>query len=237
MNIIVIILVTIVLILLYGLFVMYYYDKKSILVSSKLYLKNGSKSIPIDRSIVYKTFSYSLWVYLNTDIDSTISNIMYVSKNSSTTPSYTNGIIGKSSGVLLGVFSLYLQNNNLLITIGESSNNIMTPFTKQRWVNIFVNSFENTYYEVYINGKLIKTINAEGGVPTASSGGTFNIILGDNSTKDVVITKLVRFTKTLDSYSVWNNYLEGNGMSYNKYNASLLVKEDNKDLYYYKLFR
>jgi hypothetical protein len=231
MNITVIILVTIVLILLYGLFVMYYYGNKSTLVSSKLYLSNGSKTINFETADkgAYKTFSYSLWVYLNTEIDSNIFNIMNVTLNNTKSVTYaTGGKIEASNGV----FGLYFKDNNLVITIGDTSNNIMTPFTKQRWVNIFVNSFENSYYEVYINGKLIKTINATGGTPESGS----LIVLGGSPNKDVVLTKLVRFTKTLDSHSVWKNYLEGNGMSYNKYNASLEVKEDKDTLYSYKLF-
>lgn len=230
MNITVIVLVTIVLILLYGLFVMYYFGKKSTLISSKLYLKQDTKTIQLttDQYPAYKTFSYSLWVYMNQDITS-LFNIMYFTKDSATTVTYTNDTLGGT-----GVFGLYLKDNNLYLCTGDSSNNIMTPFTKQRWVNIFINSFENEYYEVYINGKLIKTIKSDANIPAPTTNSF--ISLGDSTKKDVVITKLVRFTKTLDSYSVWNNYLEGNGMSYNKYNASLEVKEDKDTLYRYKLF-
>ena len=102
-------------------------------------------------------------------------------------------------------------------------------FPVQSWVHVIV-SLENRYIDVYVNGKLTKSIMATG-VETPSS--TNEIIYGNWSTAGgCSLAKFYRRTNAIDPATAWSLYNAGNGYnSLSKYLGSLgmdlSLKKDN----------
>ena len=234
MNIVIIVLIVFVLILLYFLFINY--ASGNALVSSPIFLKNGG--VPIGKEHILNpantTSSYSIWVYLNTKISSSsIGNIFQLNKSSG---GYKDYAANGNANATYGVVGLYINGSNSLI-FTDSSNvfTVMKNFPYQKWTNVSINIHQMLQYEIYINGKLVNTFktNSDTNKPDDNS----SIYLGGDTNKpDIIVTKLVRVPKTLDSLTIWNNYLAGNGMASNTFNAELSIKKEDEVIKNYSLF-
>lgn len=140
-------------------------------------------------------YSYETWMYV-------------YGPKSITTDTYIFSRDGKTSkniGLMLKANSptLILEYENSGSTSKQQvtiSDNI--PF--QTWVHVIV-SVDNSFIDVYLNGKLIKSLKDTTIVsPSANSPVSFGMSQ----------TYLAKFTRTInptDPQTAWNNYLAGNG--------------------------
>ena len=231
MNIVIIFLVIIVLLLLYLLFIRY--TSAYTLVSSPIFLRNGTTTIANKyiKNATNKTSSYSVWVYLNKQVGTGNVGTIFQLNNTVNFESYSSSKANDPNGVL----ALYITPaNELKFTTKIDLFTIMKNFPLQKWTNVFINIYEMEYYECYINGKLVNTFK-KSGAPNAPTGSNVTIILGGDA-PDIVVTKLVRNLNTLDALSIWNNYLNGNGMASTTFNASLSISDKEEVIKNYTLF-
>ena len=111
-------------------------------------------------------------------------------------------------------------------------------FPVQSWVHVIV-SVENQYIDVYVNGKLAKSIKAKS-VETPSA--TSEIVYGNWSTAGgCSLAKFYRRTKAVDPATAWSLYNDGNGASnVSKYlgtlGLDLSLKKDNVEYSKLNLF-
>lgn len=84
-----------------------------------------------------------------------------------------------------------------------------------KWTH-FAIRYKSNILEVYLNGKLVKTVMVT--VDTSKISNDKELVIGrlngdasPNNTLDGYITKLRRLKKSIDSPKIWESYLEGNG--------------------------
>ena len=190
-------------------------------------------------------YCYYIWVHANV-IDSTSENIFQVTdKVYKNKPDSTKNPTGK-------LFSLDIVNNtNLQVTVLTNTNTsgtgtytlnqfLITPnFPIQSWQQIIV-SFDNTYMDLYLNGKFIKSVqfnNATGtntlGIPVQTSVDTninFGVMANDKS-PDIDVRLFNRYEYSMDPQTAWNKYKSdkniGDGASTN-YGLKLNLSTNNK---------
>jgi hypothetical protein len=155
-------------------------------VSSKTYLKGGVPSIAM--STLAKPgstqYNFQLWIYVNS------------LTNGETTIFQKDSINLKlDSQANLKLYMDGLPNNPLTVT---------TNFALQRWEHVIV-SVANSLLDVYLDGKLIKSIQLDG-IPSINPNA--QISFGDG---DIYIAGFNRPALAMDPQTAWNTYLSGNG--------------------------
>lgn len=197
MNYIHIILSILIIVILYILFFVTTNSNKSLVRQN--YLMNGI--IPMNMNLLKnfqsKSYSYEIWINVNSfaktvDPPSKIAgsnptgNIFYITKCLSL-DIYNNG-------------SIYvncvdgLTNNNYIVT------NLLET---QRWQQIIISVNNGNLLDLYLNGKIVKSITTT--VPTPGSNAA--ITFGNS---DVYVAKFNRFDVAMDTNTAWKKYLEGN---------------------------
>lgn len=143
--------------------------------------------------------------------------------------------------------SLSLKGTTLKVLNPNNSNTevavITTDFPLGKWV-YFAVRYKSNVLEVYLNGKLIKTIFTTTNIISATSKDT-PLKIG-NSNVNGYLTKLRRLISPPDSNKIWESYLEGNGQFvgligsilnyFDNYDAVLSVYQDNVKTREQKLF-
>jgi len=110
-------------------------------------------------------------------------------------------------------------------TANTSTNiNVTNNFPLQKWVCIEVN-VDNTIVDVYLDGKMVKSVQVPQVVPDNVSDVNFGKF-------DANIAQFTRNAFTIDPQTAWNNYLAGNGGSslsstLSSYNLTLSLLKDN----------
>jgi hypothetical protein len=102
----------------------------------------------------------------------------------------------------------------------------------QSWVHVIV-SVDNSYIDIYMNGKLVKSIKDTIATPSADESIQFEI-------SKTYLAKFQRTASPTDPQTAWNHYLEGNGDNPIKkytgdYNLALSFKKGEKDSDAWKL--
>ena len=82
---------------------------------------------------------------------------------------------------------------------------ISNNFPIQTWTHVIV-SVDNNYIDVYMNGKLVKSINVTLEAPSTSSSIVYE-------TPKAYLAKFVRNTYPIDPQTAWDHYSSGNGIS------------------------
>jgi hypothetical protein len=82
---------------------------------------------------------------------------------------------------------------------------ISNNFPIQTWTQVIV-SVDNNYIDVYMNGKLVKSINVTLEAPSTSSSIEYG-------TPKAYLAKFVRNTYPIDPQTAWDHYSSGNGIS------------------------
>lgn len=190
-------------------------------------------------------YAYGLWVYVNTwdttktkVIFSRYSDIiLYLDKTTGVlncaigaagTPFYTPAPTPDSTlnpDILTSDFK-QKTTNNIFVT-----NN----FPLQTWVYIVVN-VNNTVADIYLNGKLVKSVQINQTAPDKVS----NIFYGNGY--DAVINKFIRWSTPVDPNTVWNYYTSGNGSTGasgalgGAYSAQVSISKNNALTSQFKLF-
>ena len=143
---------------------------------------------------------------------------------------------------------LYLTNNGSLgLDIGKEITQtpgaqkiiITNNFPIQRWVYIVV-SIDNTVADVYLDGKLVKSV-AITQVQPQEKLISFKTP-GASGGMDAYLSNFERVTTPLDPQSVWNKYIAGSGSNLavsnmiGKYNLNLTLLNNGQVSQNYKLF-
>ena len=171
-------------------------------------------------------YSFELWTYVYGSNDNTIKGKYFFSRDAN------NIGTGKNIGLKMG----NLGTPTLLLEYKKSSAATSTDvqisdnFPLQTWQHVIV-SVDGKYIDVYLNGKLVKSINDEIETPSLTNEVKFSIT--------PFKTYLAKFTRTItptDPQTAWNNYLDGNGENPLKnimgnYGVSMSFKKDDQDAY------
>ena len=111
---------------------------------------------------------------------------------------------------------------------------ISNNFPIQTWTHVIV-SVDNNYVDVYMNGKLVKSINASLEAPSKSS----SIVYGK---PNAYLAKFVRNTYPIDPQTAWDHYSSGNGESSSiksmigNYGATIVFNKDAAEYSKLQLF-
>jgi hypothetical protein len=145
---------------------------------------------------------------------------------------------GKNIGLKLGdtapELKLEYTTVNSAGTKVASSLLVSNNFPIQSWVHVIV-SVDNNYIDVYVNGKLVKSIQATLEPPSATSSIEYGL------TK-AYLAKFVRNTYPVDPQTAWDHYNSGNGISSSmssligNYGATIVFNKDSAEYSKLKVF-
>jgi hypothetical protein len=215
MNYIFIIAAFLIVVIIYMLY--YYYSAKS-LTSGIVNLNSAALSIGWENieSPTSPTFNYEGWVFITTNSQG--KNIIF-NRGSD----FALALNGNALEVYVSSSGNTFTISNHQITAGTPIMVVTDNFPFQKWVYFTIN-VNDKIMEVYLNGKLVKTIkmsNSPNITQTASiSTGTGKI--------QGYITRFSRGTKVLEASEIWKNYISGNGTgsvigSLSKYNINMSI--------------
>lgn len=227
-----------VVILLYTIF--YFMGGKDSL-ASKVDLLQIQTPIPIDKLTKPESakYSFELWTYVYGSNDPSIQGKYFFSRDAKTA--------GRSPENLPSPAAITIKNKNIGLKMGSSTPSLILEYNKtdattstnvqitdnfplQTWQHVIV-SVDNNYIDVYLNGKLVKSIKDTIETPSTTSPVSFSAT--------PFKTYLAKFTRTItptDPQTAWNNYLSGNGENPLKnlmgnYAVSMNFKSDGQDAY------
>jgi hypothetical protein len=177
-------------------------NNKSSLVRQN-YLANGIFPINMNtlKNFQSKTYSYELWININSFAKTgALSNSDYVASSNK----YGN-IFYITNCISLDIYnngSIYV---NIFNDVSLSYNNhpITNLLEMQRWQQIIISVNNNNILDLYLNGKIVKSIKTT--VPTPRSNATINF-----GNADAYISKFSRLDGVMDTNTAWQKYLEGN---------------------------
>jgi len=221
----------------------YYFSSSSTTLTASASLKTISPGITPIVNPTYTSYSYGIWLYINSwdanankTIFSRSGNIrLYLDKN---TPTLKCDITTTSSA-----------------TPPTQTVTITDNFPIQKWTYVIV-SMDNQFMEIYLDGKLVLSTR----IFTPASGTTAAIMpkpptetppvyLGNSDTTinaqftpfDAYIAKFTRNTTAMDPQTAWNNYMSGNGGNaitnmFSSYNVNLNILKNQVSTATYSLY-
>ena len=208
------------------IFVLYYYlySDGSTMLSNKLDLSIVQPAIPvasIGGSPDSRRYSIEMWMYVY-NFDGTSKYII------SRTAAETSSPI-KNIGIKLDSASpkLYVEYSKKGPTASSSVQQLITDnFPLQTWVHLIV-SVDNSFIDVYMNGKLVKSFQDTINAPSANS-------LIEYGQVNCYLAKLTRTLSATDPQTAWDHYIAGNGENpLAKYLASfglsMTLQKNNQD--------
>ena len=230
--------VLLVVIIVYMIYTTYY--STTVKLSGEVHLITPPANIPIDKITKPDAtrYAYGIWFYVNNFPTSfgtgNIRTIFYREKDMHL---YLTNDGSLSLAVGKGVDQTTTKASTTSEPIRRSL--ITNNFPIQRWVYIVV-SIDNTVIDVYLDGKLVKSI------ATPQVGPQEKEIIfksaGVASGMDAYLSNFERVTTPLDPQSVWNKYIGGSGSNLavsnmvGKYNLNLTLLKDGQISQKYKLF-
>jgi hypothetical protein len=167
-----------------------------------------------------KIYSFAGWMFLTgqTGIDGG-----YIFQRSNTKNDKSTMNIGLFvNGTTLSLYGG--QQNNLLFTVTNQ-------IPLQKWIYVVVN-VNGDLVEVYLNGKIVKTVQFATGTLNNHFSATASLIIGHESIQGYM-TQFIMVSQLLDASTVWKNYLNGNGLSnqflsyFMPYNINMTVSKDD----------
>ena len=168
-------------------------------------------------------YSYELWMYVyGTKENATSTGGNYIFYRNGTD---ANDTAKKNIGLKLTSTTPALTLEYTKTNVNQSVQ-ITDNLPLQSWVHIII-SVDDKYIDIYMNGKLVKSIKDAIDTPSDANPVIF----------DVSKTYLAKFDRTAaptDPQTAWNNYLSGNGENPIKkytgdYNLALSFKKGEKD--------
>lgn len=233
MNTVVIISVVLILIILYVAFFVFTGSQS---LTAKVDLGSQQASITADKlsnpgSVRY---SYEAWVYVY-QFEAEQNGGKYLFSRKSTDQAGSGH--KKNIGLRLGSTSPELKLEYKTTAAGDAGYQTLTVsnnFPIQTWVHVIV-SVDNNYIDVYMNGKLVKSIQATLEPPSIGSSIEYGL------TK-AYLAKFVRNTSPIDPQTAWNNYTSGNGVSSSmssllgNYGATIIFNKDAAEYSKLKVF-
>jgi hypothetical protein len=243
MNYTIVALVFVVLIMLY---VGYLYAINTDIIKNAVYLPtttdNQLDTIKWDKltSPASTTYHYQGWLYLKTKSAASSTNIPVIFYRGGNDPANTQLILAMN-GTSLNLYSNASITDGEITSAGAPILTIISDFPLQKWTHFVINVSNGSIISCFINGKLIKTLQAP---PPASNGikpveltpdTRSALIIGGKKSVKAYITKFKREPVVLSIEEVRNTYLEGNGLSsYTKwlggYGASFTIFTSEGDI-------
>jgi hypothetical protein len=208
------------------IFVLYYFLNRSgtAVLSNKLDLSTPQTAIPIDKipDPSSRKYSYEMWMY--------VFNFQGTSQYIISRGSVADAT-KKNIGIRLDGSSPKLMLDYTATATGtpsaQKSVSITDNFPLQTWAHLIV-SVDDKYIDVYINGKLIKSIqdaNIDTPSPTA---------IIEYGITNCYLAKLSRTSMATDPQTAWNNYTAGNGENpmakyLSSFGLSMTLQKNNQD--------
>lgn len=202
--------------------VLYYFlsSGETTVLSNKLDLSIPQTSIPKEKisEPSSRKYSYEMWLY---GYNFNASSNYIVSRASSSS--------GKNIGVKFDTSSpkLMLEYTATGATTGITKTVPITDnFPLQTWTHLIV-SVDDKYIDVYMNGKLIKSIQDSIETPSATATIDYGIV-------NCYLAKLSRSVLPTDPQTAWDKYSAGNGENpFSKYLSSfgltMTLKKNDQD--------
>ena len=185
--------------------------------------------------------SYAIWLYVNTWKNNTQKIIfsrkgdlaLYLDANTPTL------LCDVTINPTQKVPSDNTYNVSTIATSGASNSNSQTitvtnNLPLQKWVYIIVSMDTAGFTDIYLDGKLVKSVKLYNIRPSIPDNST-KIAIGDKP-YDAYISQFIRYTYTMDPQTAWNLYLYGNSSFFGQYNVDVVLLKNGvvqKDL---KLF-
>ena len=207
MSLLVILLLLIIIFMVF--FQIFNYYKNKTAINGGYYLKSGIPQVKYEdlKDSGTSVYCLELWIYAN----SVNGAANYVVGTKGTTDNSSGNIFQIKTGTD-NILSLDLyKNGSAYLNYGKttSSSQIITDnFQVQRWEYVVIN-VNNKFIEIYLDGKLLKSINSKDTNFIAPT----NTSVIDFGTGDIFIYQFNRYTKTMNSTEVSKKYLAGNNLS------------------------
>lgn len=221
-----IILGIIIIILCYILYISMTKQDTYILKSTKDISSKFTPSKPLDYVPTQSNaFAYGIWVYVG-NWDSGVEK-----------PIFTMN--GDQNGRNKLILSLDKTQPLLYVSFGDYTGAniiIMQNFPLQKWVYIIV-SIDTQYLDVYIDGKLVRSIQLKKSVLMGLTAPTSGGVTAGPFKNTVVTYFNVWLSNAVDPGTAWKYYMKGNGMNNSiGYGADLQLLQNNTVKSTYKLF-
>jgi hypothetical protein len=230
MNYLFIILGIVVVIILYFIY-SYLFPSKS-KVATKNYLANGVQTVSFEKLENPGSMKYSIevWIYANSltgissDYTENTGGGMENNRDGCIFEIYRKEDSGGRNVCHLNLFkdgTLAFYNNQY-----TTRPTIVSPsFPLQRWVYVVI-SVDNTLVDLYLDGKLIRSVKLAQGFTPGSPGMDSRIEFGKG---DIYIAGMNRTASTTDSNTVFKNYMQGNaGLKVPGYTVSFDFLKNSK---------
>jgi len=242
MSLLVILLLLIIIFMVF--FQIFNYYKNKTAINGGYYLKSGIPQVKYEdlKDSGTSVYSLELWIYANSVSGAqTVATTKFgcTAITSKVTDINTNGNIfqimaSSTANTADNILSLDLsKTGSAYLTYGNTPvQQIITDnFQVQRWEYIVIN-VNNKFIEIYLDGKLLKSINSKDSTFVApTNNSVINFGMGD-----IFIYQFNRYTKTMNSTEVNKKYLSGNNLSMSPgITMNIDFLKDNSSQYKYDL--
>ncbi len=219
MDIWVIILIVLIFIIIYA---MYSITKTASLVKAmaplkyKVSIQAVSDGKVLIESPTSQNYYYEAWVYLKDAPAVTVTEGTELTTTTTPTISGVQNILGRLNGSKKDVSLNVVKNSGtgrytLCVLSGTTSSAypyiITEDFPLNKWVYLVIN-VAGRVLEVYVNGKLLRTVQLPSTFAERSADAA--ITIGDSSLEGY-ITRAIRKPVNVNPTQVWDQYLQGNG--------------------------
>jgi len=216
MNYTIIILGVVVIILLYVLYK--YFSTSASVISPLAKLNNANAPLPMPSTAGSANYSYNVWVFVNSwsnDFKPIFSRIDGKSGLTSAIMTAEAAPTGATSPQI----ALYLDQSTPTLkcfiktnpVIDSQTITITSNFPIQSWVYVTV-SVQGQYVDLYLQGKLVKSIQLARQAEVPSPDATVQLGTG-TAGPDINVAGFVYYPNALPPQQVWSNYLAGNGQN------------------------
>lgn len=209
--------------------VLYYFLNKgsSEVLSNKLDLSTPQTAVDI-KNITEpgsRKYSIEMWMYVYSVDGSQKTVISRASSADATKNNIAIKIDGASPKLILEYTAT--STSGTTSTTSQKSVVITDNFPLQTWVHLIV-SVDDKYIDVYMNGKLIKSIQATD-IDAPSSTAPINY-----GTLNCYLAKMARTTSPTDPKTAWDKYSAGNGENpmakyLSSFGLSMTLQKNNQD--------
>jgi hypothetical protein len=202
------------------LYIVFAYMSTADALANRIDLNQPQTAIPVEKLTKPENvkYSYETWMYVYGPKSITTDTYIF-SRDGSNANKKNIGLMLKANSP-----TLVLEYENSAATSQKVTISDNIPF--QTWVHVIV-SVDNSFVDVYLNGKLIKSLKDTTIVSPSSNS---PVAFGSSQ------TYLAKFTRTVnptDPQTAWNSYLAGNGENPIKkftgdYDLALTFKKGDK---------
>ena len=188
------------------LYMYFFYKTGETNLGNKLDLSQSPPAINADKIVdpTGQVYSYDTWVYVTKydGIGDSLFSRIATSDGNSANKNIGISVTGASPTLTVS----YVTNGS---TKSPKTLSITDNFPIQTWVHVIV-SVNSSYIDVYVNGKLTKSIKEADGIEAPSSSSP--IVFGSwSGNKLAYLSKFYRRTTPVDPATAWSLYSDGNG--------------------------